>query len=124
MSAGVKYIKQNNLILLMKKRGYSTIEIIGMILVVLVVAVIIIVVFRNYITKQAEGIEQEIELGFGDQDRDSVADKFDACLCVPGEFGNDGCPYDVQPKMSNQTLRFKDCSEAFCQKLGLDSCPK
>jgi len=93
------------------------------IIVLALVGLLVISISGRLLKKQAGGISQEIELGFGDQDGDSVADKFDACLCVSGELNNDGCPPGVKTQMSNQTLRFLKCTQDYCDKFDLKGCP-
>lgn len=104
------------------KRGFTFLEIIVFAAIALVGGFIIIKIFINLSGNQATITRQEI-LGVGDYDGDFVIDKIDACLCLPGEAPNDGCPYGVKADKSNATLRYKSCSEDFCKKYGLAKCP-
>ena len=84
--------------------------------IVLVVGLIVILSFNKLFGKEVGGIGNELDKQ-GDYDGDSVADRFDKCMCVAGEQDN-GCPLNT--KELTAKVRFSGCPARLCTLWGQD----
>ena len=88
--------------------------IVGAILAILVV-VFIMIWFKGTGTKAFDNVGDQID-GFGDCDKDNVADVFDKCPCLPGtkEGELSGCPggqKEAKPCDDNELKSCKECGK-------------
>ena|SRR3989338_7197746 len=98
-------------------RGTSSMwDVIIWAIIVLVVGLIVILSFNRLFAKGSGSIGDELGKQ-GDYDGDSVADRFDQCMCVSGEQDN-GCPLG---KKATPAERFLQCPGRLCTLWGQDT---
>ena len=82
----------------MEKKGISG-QMLGVIItaaILLITAFVLLGGFQFLFGKQVAFVGKELSLT-ADYDGDLVVDKFDKCICVPGDVANQGCPIGEKP---------------------------
>jgi len=65
-------------------------------IIVLVVLVVMVFIFRTYIGKETDVLQEQLD-SFGDEDKDGIRNFLDKCPCDCGVNENDGCPEATTP---------------------------